>query len=214
MAMALKTAGRFLIMGQPMTGARFDVSVLGDRELDRTLEALGPKVERRLLAKSMPGAFGITLRAVVRAVPVDTGRLRSSIRMAPGRHRKGLLQFRIFTGTREELGIDRVVRRRDIVTGDMRSIQMRGKGYYPIAVEYGYVRGGTRVATEWQSEGVDRRGRRYVRRRVTRRTEGGKRYPPRSYMRVPLRATAPAVYASMRQDLWAGVLEALGKVST
>lgn len=205
------TTGRFLNLGVPQSGGSWDLSVLGDRELDRTLGELGPKVEKSLIKKVLPQAFGITLRAVLRAVPVNTGRLKASIKMGPGKSRRGLLQQRIWTGTRAELGIDRVIRRRNRLNDTMQNVQVRGGGYYPIAIEYGYTRGGTRTVREWINEGVDRRGRRFARRRVTRSISGGKRIPPRSYMRVPLRATEPAVYAAMRQGLWDGVLAALGK---
>lgn len=115
--------------------ARFDLSVLGDKQLEVALRALPAKIERRLLRTSLRKAFKRTFDAAKAAVPVEVGALKRSLKLRAGRGGRGLLQFRIFTGDMAQLAT--------LGARRTRKLGARGakrEGYYPAAVELGYAR--------------------------------------------------------------------------
>lgn len=156
--------------------ARFDVSLLGDKDLERRLRGLTEKVERNILTRSLRAAAtvvrnqaqaNIRPRGVViqpgasrrrerqlRRLAQNFARLRNSLIVRPlkrSRHRVGSA---VYTGTRAQLGIT-------------------GQYYYPAHVELGH----------GPPTGRRRRGLS----RLARRTEfGGRRTPPSPYLRPAL----------------------------
>lgn len=97
-----------------------DIQLLGAPELQGKFKLLPLKIQKRILRSGMRSAGKLVRDEARRLVPVDTGRLKKSlkVRAAPGK--RGSFGIRIMTGERSELGID----------PDARS-------YYPAAVEFG-----------------------------------------------------------------------------
>jgi len=103
---------------------RFSIALIGDKELERRLNAFESNVSKRLLKNAMKHAMKPALQAIKARVPVDTGRLRDSLKIVAWtgkRRQRGKFGFKVVTGTREELGIPE-----------------GAKGYYPFAVEAGH----------------------------------------------------------------------------
>lgn len=100
--------------------ARFDISILGDKALSATLSGLTEQMERKVLTKAMRdgGQFFLTLTKA--AAPVETGKLKATLKLRALKRQKGRVGVAIQTGTRAELGID-----------------PKDKGYYPAFRELG-----------------------------------------------------------------------------
>lgn len=183
--------------------AKFDLSVLGDAQLQDAINGIEPKIRARLLRRSLRTAFKITLDAVKAAVPVGMGHLRRSIKLRTGKGGRGMVQFRIYTGGLVDLGARRT--RRIGARGAVR------EGYYPAALEFGYARPGARG--EYMGATRRRAGRmgeivKSLRRRNIGSAGGTpERVAPRSFMRNPLKATQAAVIEAVRADLQSGLVE-------
>ncbi len=108
---------------------KFDIAVLGDKQLAKQFDALEKKTQGKILRPAMRKGMKIVLAAAKAAVPVKTGKLKKSLKIK-ALTKKNLgskvsgVGLAIFTGTAEELGIK----------------QRTGKkgGYYPLSVEVGY----------------------------------------------------------------------------
>lgn len=127
---------------------RFDFSFTGDKALQALLASLPDKLERKILAgATVRAAKSVLLPAVVANTPVGApytrvtrgrtqqgndgafrrigfrqqvgGRLRRSYKVRQLRRRAGRVGAQIVTGTRADLGI-------------------RGRGYYPAHLEFGF----------------------------------------------------------------------------
>lgn len=171
----------------PGTG-RFDISVLGDKALEAKLRALPAAIEQRLLRKSLRAAFKPTLEKARELVPTELGALKASLQLRAGRGGRGTIQFRIFTGGLPELAALGARRTRPYTTTENRrgriiahGLGSRGaerEGYYPAAVELGYVR---------------------------RTKTGAVHVPPRSFLRAALNATKDTSLMIVAEDLREGV---------
>jgi HK97 gp10 family phage protein len=106
-------------------GMMFDVSVLGDKELAKTIRRLEFKVARRVMAGALrAGAKVIKARAKANA-PRDSGKLAKTLRVRKLKVRKGQNARKsaavgVMTGTRAKLGLP-----------------PKGRFYYPAIIELG-----------------------------------------------------------------------------
>lgn len=179
---------------------RFDISMLGDKELSAALAALPDNLERKVLARAMRDGGKFLLTLTQAAAPVSTdpkdphrGRLKATLKLRTLRRRKGRVGVSIQTGTREELGIvaqaaarakSRATSRRGLERGVLRHFQAGLRGYYPAHVELGH------------------------------KTELGTRtVPPNPYLRGPLHSAREAVLAVIKQSVDAGIERELVKAS-
>jgi HK97 gp10 family phage protein len=96
-----------------------DISVVGDRELQRKLRRLEVKLQKKIVRNAINRAILPVRDKAKSLVPVDSGLLKRSIKRKTG-VKKGIARARIVTGTRIQLGIP-----------------VDAKGYYPAAIEYG-----------------------------------------------------------------------------
>lgn len=96
-----------------------DISILGDKKLQRKLRRLELAIQKKIVRQSINRAMLPVRNKAKQYVPVDSGRLRDSIKRV-SRTRRGKASARVVTGTRAELGIP-----------------SDAKGYYPAAIEYG-----------------------------------------------------------------------------
>lgn len=109
-----------------------DISLIGDKELERKLRKLPPKVQKQVVR---PALVKVAKRArddITAAMPVDTGKLKSlGMKVVPiKRSRSGGIGRLVQTPTKEELGIPN-----------------DSKSYYPAHVELGHsIKGGGKVA--------------------------------------------------------------------
>lgn len=98
-----------------------DISMLGDKKLQRDLNRLGVKIGKKILRQAMRAEQKTTASLIKQKAPVDTGAHRDHIRVAAAKgQRRGYFGITIRTGTREELGIPQ-----------------SDRGYYPIVLERG-----------------------------------------------------------------------------
>lgn len=106
------------------TGQNFiDVTLLGDKELQRKLNHLARNVQRKVVRISMKKAGNEILRpAIVAAVPVKTGALKAAMAKE---------QFKVLSGRRT--GVKLAMPPRDRLAMDPND-----KYYYPTHVEYGH----------------------------------------------------------------------------
>src|SRR5512139_447967 len=104
-----------------MAGNRFDISMLGSKELSAALAQLPEKLERRVLSRALrqAGKFYQTLAAA--RAPRDRGKLATSFKVRALKRRKGRVGVMIQTGTRAQLGID-----------------PKQRGFYPAHLEFGH----------------------------------------------------------------------------
>jgi HK97 gp10 family phage protein len=105
-----------------MPKAFIDITMLGDKELEKALAAIDEKMQKKLMQNALrEGAKIIAEEAKVRA-PKRTGMLKRSIKVrALHQKKRGTLGVQVQTGTRRELGISE-----------------QAYGYYPAALEYGW----------------------------------------------------------------------------
>ena len=83
-----------------------DISVLGDKELQNSLKKLDIKLQKKIFKKAVRDAAKPILANAKSLVPVDTGKLKESIKLKTGTGRRGTVGVRIETGTRADLGIN------------------------------------------------------------------------------------------------------------
>lgn len=111
--------------------AGFDISVLGDKKVAKKLTGLPPKVQKKIMPKAMRASMKPVLQKARADAPKRTGIHRRKIKLRKAKMKaKDGLAFQVKFGVRSELGIP-----------------ADAKGYYPAALEYGWVdRGGNRHA--------------------------------------------------------------------
>ena len=103
------------------SGSFIDISVIGDKALQKSLRELGaPKYQRKVVRKALREAAKPILRSAREKVPSDTGKLRKGLRIRAAKSRRGRFGIRVMTPPRAYLGID-----------------PEAKGYYPAHVELG-----------------------------------------------------------------------------
>lgn len=110
----------------------FDISVLGAPDLSRRLNALEPKLQRKVLGRAMRAGLQGVLSAARSAVPRKSGLLAKRLRLRKAKVKSAHgLAFFVRTPTRAELGIPR-----------------EWTGYYPLSMERGFThkRSGRNIA--------------------------------------------------------------------
>lgn len=96
-----------------------DISMLGDKKLQRKLKRIDISLQRRGLRMAMRKGMTLVKNRARQLAPYKTGALKKSIKVKQ-RSRRGISSTRVVTGTRAELNID---------PGE--------KYYYPAVLEYG-----------------------------------------------------------------------------
>lgn len=96
-----------------------DVSMFGDKKLQRKLGRLVIQTQRKIVRGAMRKSMKPVKDRAQSLAPVKTSRLRNSIHQKQ-RTKKGITRAFVSTGTREDLGI-----------------KPNAKGYYPAVIEYG-----------------------------------------------------------------------------
>jgi HK97 gp10 family phage protein len=96
-----------------------DISVVGNRELQRKLRRLEVKLQKKIVRNAINRAILPVRDKAKSLAPVDSGILKSKIKRKT-KVKNGVARARIVTGTRMELGIP-----------------VDAKGYYPAAIEFG-----------------------------------------------------------------------------
>ena len=97
-----------------------DLSLLGDKRLERQLKRLPVIAQRKVVRRAMRDAARPVLAEAQRLCPVDSGAMRASLKIRAAGAKAGMGVV-VQTGSREELGIP----------ADQ-------PFYYPFAVEYGH----------------------------------------------------------------------------
>ncbi len=97
----------------------FDLTVLGDKKLQRKLNKLEKKLGSKVMRSSLKTAMEPVRDLAKRRAPVDTGLMQRSIRIGTKSNRNGVSAM-VRTGTRKQL-----------------KIPEDDKYYYPAAIEYG-----------------------------------------------------------------------------
>jgi len=97
-----------------------DVSLIGDKRLNRKLRRLPLKVQRKVVRQALREAGRPVLATAKRIVPVRTGNLRDGLKLRAIKPRGGQFGVAIKTPTREDLGLPAT-----------------GGGYYPAHIELG-----------------------------------------------------------------------------
>ncbi len=121
-----------------------EFGITGDKRLDKRLRKMDRRVAGKAVRKGMKAAMAPVLSLAQRRVPVRTGRLKRSLRVA-GYGGKNFAGAAVMTGTRKML-----------------KIPANAKGFYPAYIEYGY--GKTRPQSYLRSAMAD--GKKDVLRRV------------------------------------------------
>lgn len=103
-----------------MSDRFIDISITGDKELQKKLARLDFALQRTIVRQSARLAMKPVKDRAQSLVPVDSGQLKQSIKVM-SKTRRGISRISVVTGTRPELGID-----------------PDQKGYYPAALEFGY----------------------------------------------------------------------------
>lgn len=106
-----------------MPSGGVDIQLLGDKRLQRQLNSLDRKVQRKVVRRALREGAKIVAEAAKENAPVDEGTMRDSIKVrAHKARRRGEFGVSVRTGTREELGIPQ-----------------DAMGYYPFSIEHGYI---------------------------------------------------------------------------
>ena len=109
----------------------FDISVLGDKQLEKALAALHPRLQKKVGRQAIKASAKRAKAKAIAFIPVDTGRYRAAMEASPV---KSLGRSRVFIGwgpdlpERHLLGLS--TKNKDPETG-------KRIGYYPAFVEYG-----------------------------------------------------------------------------
>jgi hypothetical protein len=171
--------------------ARFDITLLGDKQLSAQLAALTGKLERNILARALRSAAfkvrnaarvnvgtsqvripkGTTRRQakrLQRAFTRNRSRLRNNLYVRPLKRRTHRVGSAVYTGTRQQLGIT-------------------SKYYFPAHVEAGH---GEPHRTSRRLE------------RLTRKAElGGRRTPPHPFLRPALLSNRQAIFTLVGEEI-------------
>jgi len=110
--------------GGAVTLSGFDISMVGTEELRRAFSEASDHLQKEILVEAFKEAAAPIADKAQANAPVETGKLRSTIRVTKVSVKRSRVQISIRTGTRAEMGIAR-----------------DSKGYYPAHVELGYKRG-------------------------------------------------------------------------
>jgi hypothetical protein len=167
--------------------ARFDISILGDRELEEVLRFLPENLERKVLNRAIKEAAKIVLDDAKRLAPVDSGQLKRALHIRTMRRKRGRIGYLIASGTRSELGIADTA-----------------KGFYPAAIHYGWFP--KNVKAQHRSKFAHDR----LLRAFLKKEYGSLRVPARPYLRQALLQDDRRVLNHVRDALRRG-LEKLGK---
>jgi len=97
----------------------FDLTIIGDKALERKLNAMDKKVAARNLKDALKESMEPVRDLSRRLAPTDSGLMKRSIRIGTRSNRRGIAVF-VRTGTRKQL-----------------KIPADAKYYYPAAIEYG-----------------------------------------------------------------------------
>lgn len=97
----------------------FDISVIGDKKLQKKLDKLDKKLQKKAIREAMKDAMEPVKALAKQRAPQDKGLLVRSIRIGMKTSRKGISAM-VRTGTRKQL-----------------KIPADSKYYYPAALEYG-----------------------------------------------------------------------------
>ncbi len=111
-----------------------DISILGDKQLQRKLRRLATQVQKKIVKKALREAGRPVLAAAQQKAPVGkSGRLKKSLKLRARKQRRGEFGVEIRTGTRTELGI-----------------AADASGFYPMSIEYGFThaRSGQKVPAQ------------------------------------------------------------------
>jgi hypothetical protein len=158
--------------------ARFDISILGDKELEEVLKFLPANLERNVLNKSLKEAARFVLEDARRLAPGDTGTLKRRLHIRAMKRRRGRIGYLIASGTREQLGI-----------------KADAKGFYPASQHYGWFPRGAKA----ELGGVHLKDRQL--KQHFRREFGTLRVPARPYLRSALLADDRRVLNHVRDAL-------------
>ncbi len=147
------------------------VKVEGATELTAAFNALAFSAQKKVMRPALRAGGKVILAAVKARVPRKSGALARAIKLrSRGRSRK-VIGVAVFVDNK-------------LIPLKKGEGQHNREGFYPAHLELGYVRGGIRARRTFTAEGVDRLGRRYTRRRVSKTVTGGKVIPPRSFIRA------------------------------
>lgn len=108
------------------------IEMLGAPELQAALKDLPIAVQRKIVRAALREAGRPMLSDAKTKVPVDTGKLRDSLKLRALKPKRGSFGVRIATGTRQELGI-----------------KADDPYYYPMAVETGTRKMSPRSFLRW-----------------------------------------------------------------
>ena len=101
--------------------ARFNIELLGDKELIATLQSLPENMERKILGQAIKEAAKVVLAAAKSRAPRGaTGNLARYLKIKALKRSRRRLGYGVFTGTREQMGL-----------------KAGAKGYYPAHVHLG-----------------------------------------------------------------------------
>lgn len=159
----------------PVGEARISVEALGDAKLAARLQAVPAAVEKRLVRSGLKAGAQVLLAEVRARAPRMTGATLKSLRVKRGSGKRGVVQYRIFT--EDNAGLAALGARRT------RSVGKRGakrEGFYPAAVEFGFVRRGPKGTS-------------------------GEHVPARSFMRAAITAKQSDVFEAVRADMAEGL---------
>lgn len=101
--------------------AKVDISVLGDKEVQRHLERINIAMQKKIVKGALRKAAKPVLATARVLCHELSGKLKRSLKIKAMRQRRGRFGTLISTGTREQLGIP-----------------ADEKYFYPAAVEYGH----------------------------------------------------------------------------
>ena len=157
-----------------------DVKLKGGEELVKQLEALPPKVSRRIERQSLKNAAAYMYRIILRETPIKTAQMWRALCVRPfPRNRRGRIAFGVFFDTQRFPGL---------ITTSKAGVRY----FYPAAVEFGrrVIRRGSAVATSGSErrrlEGWSRRAdfnkTLFLAKRAS-EVAAGKRIPPNPFMR-------------------------------
>lgn len=158
--------------------ARFDISILGDKELEEVLKFLPENLERKVLNKAIKEAARFVLDDAKAHAPKDTGALKQALHIRTMKRKRGRIGYLVASGTREELGI-----------------KAGAKGFYPASQHYGWFP--AKVKGAYRSRFAnDRHLRRYLKAEY-----GGLRVPAKPYLRNALLGDQARVLNHVRDAL-------------
>lgn len=103
-----------------------DISLVGDKKLQRKFKQLVGTVQKKIARKAMRAGAKIIQQDAKKRVKTKSGRLKKSIKVKAIKRSRRAIGFLVRTGTRKELQVDE-----------------NSQYYYPAALEYGH--GGVRA---------------------------------------------------------------------